>query len=188
MIDTGSQAIEGTQQRGRTTIVLGLVVSALLALTFLPPSPARAETLRPRRGARAEADHALRGSIDRGRRRPRHQASPPDRRVRRRGTGRSLSLLGPDGPIAGLYVDGPIQMAAIGDGGVRRPRTQPRVAEDDPAPAGPARHRRQRRDGRDDRTGSRRSRTSVIGSSLGSTSHPEGTARTPTGTGHISRA
>ncbi len=62
-----------------------------------------------------------------------------------------LSMLGPDGPIAGLYVDAPIRMAGIGT-----------EAWDDLEPnlawrksirlrSGPARDRRERRHGRDDR-------------------------------------
>jgi serine protease AprX len=114
VIDTGRQAIEGTPKRRRTTIVLGLVVSASLALTFLPPSPVRAETFVPvvvheRRPTTRSAEaliEAVGGRVTRplpligG-----FAAEVPDDR---------LSLLGPDGPIAGLYVDGPIHMAAAG--------------------------------------------------------------------------
>jgi serine protease AprX len=114
VIDTGSQAIEGTPKRGRTTIVVGLVVSALLALALVPPSPVRAQTFVPvvvrERIPRNDAAERLIQAVGGRVTKPLPLIGGFAADVPADG----LAMLDPDGPIAGVYVDGPIHMAAAG--------------------------------------------------------------------------
>jgi serine protease AprX len=111
---TGSQAIERTPNRGRITLVMGLVASVLLAATLVLSPSAPAETFVPVVvHERAPTTHfaeelveAVGGRVTRPLPLIGGFAAdvPADR----------LSMLGPDGPIAGLYVDGRVQMAGVG--------------------------------------------------------------------------
>ncbi len=114
MIDTGSQAIELTPKRGRTTVVLGLVLSALLALALVPPAPVRAETFVPvvvrERSPRTDSAEALIDAVGGRVTKPLPLIGGFAADVPADG----LAMLDADGPISDVSVDGPIHMAAVG--------------------------------------------------------------------------
>jgi serine protease AprX len=107
-------AIENTSVRGRITVITGLLASALLVATLVRPTTAPAENFVPvvvheRTPDTYSAERlieAVGGRVTRPL--PLIGGFAADVPAER------LSMIGPDGPIAGLYVDAPIRMASIG--------------------------------------------------------------------------
>ena len=107
-------AIENISNRGRITVVIGLLASAFLVATLVRPAIAPAGNVVPvvihERTPDTNSAEALIEAVGGRVTRPLPLIGgfaadvPADR----------LSMLGPDGPIAGLYVDAPIRMASIG--------------------------------------------------------------------------
>jgi len=107
-------AIENISNRGRITVVIGLLASAFLVGTLVRPAIAPAGNVVPvvihERTPDTNSAEALIEAVGGRVTRPLPLIGgfaadvPADR----------LSMLGPDGPIAGLYVDAPIRMASIG--------------------------------------------------------------------------
>ena len=107
-------AIENISNRGRITVVIGLLASAFLVTTLVRPAIAPAGNVVPvvihERTPDTNSAEALIEAVGGRVTRPLPLIGgfaadvPADR----------LSMLGPDGPIAGLYVDAPIRMASIG--------------------------------------------------------------------------
>jgi serine protease AprX len=113
-IHTPHLAIENFSNRRQITIAIGLLASALLVATLVRPASAPSLTFVPvvvheRTPATHSAEQlieAVGGRVTRPLPLIGGFAAdvPADR----------LSMLGPDGPIAGMYVDGRIRMASIG--------------------------------------------------------------------------
>jgi serine protease AprX len=113
-LGTPHPAIEHTSKRGPITVVLCIIASAAIALTLVRPATAPVEHFvslvvherEPRTQSAERLIEAVGGRITRplpligG-----FAADVPADRV---------SMLGPDGPISGLYVDAPIRMASVG--------------------------------------------------------------------------
>jgi serine protease AprX len=113
-LGTPRLAIENISNRGRITVVIGLLASALLVATLVRPTTAPAENFVPvvvheRTPDTYSAERlieAVGGRVTRPL--PLIGGFAADVPAER------LSMIGPDGPIAGLYVDAPIRMASIG--------------------------------------------------------------------------
>jgi serine protease AprX len=113
-IGTPHLAIENFSNRRQITIVVGLLATALLVATLVQPATAPSRSFVPvvvheRTPATHSAEQLIKavgGRVTRPLPLIGGFAAdvPADR----------LSMLGPDGPIAGMYVDGRIRMASIG--------------------------------------------------------------------------
>ncbi len=113
-LGTPHLAIENFSNRRRITVFTGLLASALLVATLVRPATALAEHFvavvvherTPNTYSAERLIEAVGGRVTRPLPLIGGFAAdvPADR----------LSMLGPDGPIAGLYVDAPIRMASIG--------------------------------------------------------------------------
>jgi serine protease AprX len=113
-LGTPRLAIENISNRRRITVVTGLLASALLVATIVRPAatpplsfvPVVIHERAPLTQSAEQLIDAVGGRVTRPL--PLIGGFAADVPVDR------LSLLGPDGPIAGLYVDTPIRMAGIG--------------------------------------------------------------------------
>ena len=188
-LGTPRLAIENISNRRRITVVTGLLASALLVATLVRPAatpplsfvPVVIHERAPLTRSAEQLIDAVGGRVTRPL--PLIGGFAADVPVDR------LSMLGPDGPIAGLYVDAPIRMAGIGT--EAWDDLEPNLAwrKSIRLPSVPL--------GIDgsgvtvamiDTGVDARPRTSAIAWSPGSTSPPAGTATTPTDTGRTSRA